>query len=636
MLRSCLYERLRRYLQSAYPPRLKAGTGRTCLSSSPFCPEDVSPSSLRTLLSRQRARFVHAIPFAPIHSRSPNARIPYWLHLIDISHIGRRPTQRDCYYRGPASGFESAATMGLSDVRRRVTQTLRKRKSRKFKDGVSLSSRDSESDVPPVPPVPSLPKDQKTSKNGKGDDVVETIESAKSNEGQVVTDSSHETEVEEKQDPNSLSAYHHELFEHHASSQERIVSVGSADYPVCPPISKKEAQRPRSMDIPERQSSEPLRLTKKAAVRPISADNSTIPPVPRIPDKYSKSRSPSRKSDLAAHYPLPPMPKERPDGPDPLQSPDFEDLLLESIPCYESNELTRSGLNVTHEDIEALVSAGARRAQVRKSKTSPSRQDASEDSRRHASLVSLERTSNINNVADKEAEKHLPHSETMTAAIDSTTESSMREGKDRLKSRSASTQTTISKNSDSTVNHDPSKRCSSALAAGVESRFLENFIPNPFADENEVESSREASINRDDTRVQHGTRQRSHNTKQQRPPAVENIKPTPRPEICDSHDEGHGVAPFFAQSSEQTSQTTRSRANSVGSSRSSSCLSRRLLESDQPEKRARKRSKALLSYNASAQVFGLNVLRPDEIPQSGMCRPPENIAIKILMPGNST
>lgn len=525
--------------------------------------------------------------------------------------------------------------MGFSDVRRRVTQTLRKRKSRKFKDGVPLSSRESEFDIPPVPPVPSLPKDLKTSKSYKGDELVATIESVKNNESRVVTDSSHEPEVEEKQDPNSLNAYHRELFEHHASSQERIASVGSADYPACPPISRKEAQRPRSMDIPGRQSSEPLRLTKKAAVRPISADNSTIPPVPRIPDRYSKSRSPSRKSDLAAHYPLPPMPKERPDEPDPLLTPDIEDLFLESIPCYESNGPTRSELNITHGDIEALVSAGARRARVRKSKTSPSRKDASEDSRPHASLVSLERASKINNVADKEAEKSLPHSETMTVAVDSTKKSTMREGKDRLKSRSPSAQTTVSENSNSTVNHDPSKRCSSALAAGVESRFLENFIPNPFADENEIESSRETSVNQGGTR-QHQSRPRSHNTKQQKPPAVQNIKPTPRPEICDSHDEGHGVAPSFAQSIEETSQTTRSRVNSVGSSRSSSCLSRRLLESDQPEKRARKRSKALLSYNASAQVFGLNVLRPDEIPQSGMCRPPENIAIKILMPGNST
>ena len=615
MLSRCLSDRLRRHLQRAFPGGLRTSFGRARLSSNQSRAEDVAPSLLCALLRRQRAALLPAIRFVSSPPSCPSNTIPYRLHLIGISHIDRRYTQEYCYYRGPSSGCESAVTMGFSDIQRRVTQTLRKKKSRKFKDGVPLSSRESEVDIPPVPPVPRVPADFKSSVDAKEDETRSTAESVKSNERRVVTNASSATEVEQKHDPNSLNVYHRDLFQHHASSQERIASVGSADYPACPPISRKEAQRPRSMDIPEKQLSEPLpRLSKKAAVRPISADISMIPPVPRIPDRYSRSRSQSGKSDLATRA----SPQNQTVSPDPLLCPDLEDLSPKSQPRHVSKEPRGNELNATREDVEAPVADAAHRAQTLKPRTGRPQRGDSENSRSHPLLASQEPDSKASLVPYEEGKKSLAQPEPISQAVESTAKSSVSERKGRLKARNASAQTTASDNSDLTVNHDPSKRCSSALTAGVESRFMENFIPNPFADENEVESSPEMSVNGDDQKVAHEVGQRLRSAKQQKQPPVQKIKATPRPEICDSHDEGQKVAPSSAESLEGTSQTTRSRVNSWGSSRSSSSVSRRILEGPHSEKRARKRSKALLSYNTSAQVFGLNALRPDEIPQSGM------------------
>lgn len=575
MLRCSFSDRIRKSHPRSFPREPRTRPGRSFLLYKPSRLNHGAPSSLGTLLPRERAAAEFSIHPSIDSSLSPSD-ISYRLHLTGISHNDRRHTETYCYSPYPGNGLERTVEMVFAELQRRVTQTLRKKKSRKFKGAVVLSSKSESEGVPDVPPIPvHILKKQQEKEDGKPERRVKSNgkkEVMAHNKQKTVADSSKSTLIEKEQGRNEREGYHRKLSEHH----ERIASIGSTDYPVSPPISRKEAQRPKSMDLPQ-QLLDP-RLSGKSAIRPISFDSSSIPPVPQIPTMFAATRDDPRIT-------VPPVP----------QSP---------------------RCSATTEDTGYLVPSAQFESQDRRSGTCSS--CLSEESKTTASSFSS-----------------ISHGPTLKAS------SSQNEDAETLNIRCASNQTAVSAKSDATVHHDPSKRCSSSSSTEVESKFHEilnpfsdqndidislgNFVNEKQQDldhgEQQMPDSEEPQkLNNEEPQELKSQKQSELNNdepdnlddKEQSKTVAVRPSPALRP-LLGSHGEGRSVAPSMAGSIRKPSVTIERHISSRRSSRSSD-ISRRIMESTNVELRERKISKAFLSYNASAQVLGLKALSPEQVP----------------------
>lgn len=166
-----------------------------------------------------------------------------------------------------------------------------------------------------------------------------------------------------------------------------------------------------------------------------------------------------------------------------------------------------------------------------------------------------------------------------------------------LEVRKASTQTACSETSNTTVHHDPSKR-HPTFSGSVESRFHELEL-SPFADRNAVGRISGLSSQEDPPTASRTSRR--------------NGDANCEPGVPDERSSSDRYAQWSSESS------GLQMAVSHRSSRASSAVSRRILSSSDPERRERKRSKALLGFNVSAEILGLDTLTSrEEAPKLGV------------------
>ncbi|KAL1956036.1 hypothetical protein VTO42DRAFT_7851 [Malbranchea cinnamomea] len=193
--------------------------------------------------------------------------------------------------------------MGLSEtLKRRVTQTFRKKKrAGKGKGAMKLASK-SETGTELIPPVPP-PKDEQRSQ-------VSHYNSEQGlEEKELEIHSSEETKepaaaIKQPTEAGNTSTVEQERRGEHDAAPERLgstmtkqeepqddaASVGSTDVPPNPPISRKEAQRPNSASLPSK---------SRVAVKEFRRRNSTgVPPVPSIPRVYLENKAYQSGSSL--------------------------------------------------------------------------------------------------------------------------------------------------------------------------------------------------------------------------------------------------------------------------------------------------------------------------------------------------